>query len=840
MMKSRFLIFTALLLAAIVYMAAGPGAVKDLTPLPKTKALPEGWSEPVNIGPQLQNWSHDPRLVTDATGIKIYVVWTEEGGGGKRVYFNSNASGSWGTPTNVSNPYMIGEYPGPEIDLDTNGNPLISFQARMSTGNYEMLFRKYSGGSWSEHENVSRTPTGGSIGGGIMVDPMTNDYYVSYQDDWERPSENATYWGIYLDRKVGGSGFWTGAGRIPDGTNRSYFPDNRMNSKGHAFMVWDNRSAAGISHVWFSENKTPADKAAWTQPFDVSGDTGTSDNYGFAYPKIAVDNEDNVYVCWLQNTGNWEAFIRKRVKNKWIGRENVSETGGKSAHSTAAVSRRTGEIYFAWAENTTTGWSIFMKVFTNQNAQKRWKWTEAINMTSDAQTSDYPSLYADASGGIHLVYTSNKSNVYQIWYTGKLGEIAGFPPSNVSAASKATAADPRKKDTTLTWEENPANETITLLSYKIYRKKKGEADSKYVLAGSVDDSLLKFKDAGLLGVQVYTYKVTSVAKGNHESEGVVVDDVLVPPPFYPPKNVAVVSVLGDDIYQKTNTITWAKNGLNKPSELAKYRIYRKEAEDDDTAYVLIGEVGPNAFRLTDAGLVNDQLYTYAAVSYSIYDHESEKAAPVTDLKVYAPTYPPAAPVLSTRFDPTAAAKMNVLTWSDDPRNEGLPIQSVRIYRKADNVAIYTRVGTVGAEIHRFEDDNLATGRRYTYRLATVPSWGIESEQSATLEEAPVHPPINVVLQTQVNAFLLYEEKVNRLAWTRSALNDPVTIASYRIYRRKSGEDDSAFALLGTVEGTVYEYFDRQLPADQAYVYRLTAVDSAGRESAATINFEEHS
>jgi len=839
MMKSRFTIFTALLLAAIVFMAAAPGADKRLTPLPKNKALPEGWSTPVNIGPGLQYFSHDARVVTNASGIKVYVVWSEEGGGGKRVYYNSNASGSWGTAANVSNPYVIGEYPGPEIDVDKNGDPLISFQARMATGNYEMLFRKLSGGNWSEHENVSRTATGGSIGGGIMVDPLTNDYYVSYQDDWERPTEEATYWGIYLDRKIGGSGFWTAAGRIPDGTNRSYFPDNRMNGKGHAFMVWDNRSAAGISHVWFSENKTPADKLAWTQTFDVSGDTGTSDNFGFAYPRIAVDGDDNVYVCWLQNTGNWETFLRKRIKNQWIGRENVSETAGKSARSTVAVSQRTGEIYVAWGENTTTGWSVFMRVFTNQNPQKKWKWSEAVNMTPDSQTADYPSLYGDASGGIHLVYTSNKSNVYQVWYTGKLGEVAGFPPSNLSATSKATAADPRKKDTTLAWEENPANATITLLSYKIYRKKINEADSKYALVGTVDDGVLQFKDAGLLGVQVYTYKVTSVAKGNHESEGVTADDQLVPPPLFPPANLAVATVLSADIYKKDNTLTWKKNVQNKPSELAQYRIYRKKAEEDDTAYVLAGEVGPAVLTLKDPGLVNDQLYTYAAASYSIYDHESQKAAPVTDLKVFAPTYPPSAPALSTRIDPNLGAKLNVVTWQDNPQNGSLPIQSYRVYRKADNVASYTRVGTVGAEIHRFDDDNLPTGRKYTYKLATVPDWGIESEQGAILSEEPVFPPVNIALQTVTNRYFMRQEKINRLVWTRSALNDPVTIASYRIYRRKSTEDDAAFAVVGTVEGAVFEYLDRNLPQADKHVYRLTAVDSQGRESAASISYEEN-
>ncbi len=533
-MKLKFAAFLVFLLAAIVFIGAAPGIQQKPTPALKNKALPPGWSTPVDICPKFQYWSYDSRVTTDATGTKVAAVWVEEGGGGKRIGFNTNETGTWETARFINDGYMIGEYPAPELAFDMNGDICVTHQSRMGSGNYEILFLKRHAGTWSDHENVSRTGTGGSMSSSMMIDPTTNDYYIPWQDDWERPYELATYWGLYVDRKTQGAGEWNPEGRIPDPTNRSYFPDGVINSRGHAFVVWDNRADMGISHVFFSENKTPIDGAAWTAYFDVSGNTGTADNWGFAYPRITCDDKDNIYVCWLQNIGNWEAFFRKRVDGIWLGRENVSSTPGKSARPTVAVSRKTGEIYMAWGENITTGWSVLMKIWTNQNTQKKWQWSDAINMTPDSQTADYPSLFADANGGIHLVYTSNISGVYHIWYTGKLGEIAGYPPLNVAAASKATAADPRRKDTTISWEENPDNKPITLLSYKIYRKKKGDPDSSYITAGTVDASALQFKDPNLLGVQIYTYKVTSIARGDLESPAsTAVDDQLVAPPFFP-------------------------------------------------------------------------------------------------------------------------------------------------------------------------------------------------------------------------------------------------------------------------------------------------------------------
>ena len=836
-MRSKLYIFAALLLAAIAVIAAAPGVQKKLTPAPKSTARPAGWSEPVNLGPNLPYWSYDARVATDSTGIKVAVAWTEEGGGGKRVMFNTNETGKWENVKVVNAYYMIGEYPAPELAFDLKGDIVLTHQARMGSGNYEILYRKRSKGEWGVHENVSRTDTGGSMSSSFLIDPATNDYFIPYQDDCDRPFEDATCWNIFLERKPRGIDGWTGGGKITDPTNRSYFPDGVADANGHGYIVYDNRADMGISHVFFTENKTLNDKLGWSAVFDVSGNTGTADNWGFAYPRVTCDNNGNVYVSWLQNIGNWEAFFRKRVNGVWVGRENISNSPGQSARSSVAVNRKTGEVYFAWAENTTAGWSIMMKTWTRIN--QVWKWSEAVNMTPDSQTSDYPSLSADPNGGIHLVYTSNKSGVYHIWYTGKLGEIAGYPPLNVAASSKATSADPRRKDTTVTWEVNPENQPIALLSYKIYRKKKGDPDSNYISAGTVDANALQFIDANLLGVQQYTYKMTSIARGNLESQASTpIDDQLVLPPIFPPTNMAVTSVLGDGIYKKNNTLTWQKNAQNRASEVAKYRIYRKKIDQDDKDYILAGEVAAGVYSFKDVGLVNDQKYTCVAAAYSIYNQESERSASITDIKVYAATYPPVSPAVSSQLDAAAGTKINILTWQDNLQNQGLPIESCRIYRKAVGGASYTLAGTVGADTRRFDDDGLSTGVKYLYKLASVPEWKIESDRTSAYAERNVFPPINIALQTVVNNYLMYQEKVNKLTWVKSALNNPVTVSSYKIYRRKSGEADAAFAVLGTVDGSTYEYVDRKLPLTETYVYRVTAVDSQGHESAVSADFGE--
>ena len=789
------------------------------------------WSKPVDISPTKTGLNVDARIVTDGSGKKAYVIWEESMAGPKKIFFTTNEKGTW-KPVESLTVYEIGEYPGPEINLDNDGNPIVVFQVRINR-NYELVFRQRKNEKWGAAENLTKTPTGGSQSASILVDRKTNDFYVIWQDDFERPTEETVYWKGYLTYKEKGVGKWIYSGVIEEETGRCYFHVADIDGNGKAYVTYDNRAVGNKAIIYFSQNPTPKDHRQWTPPAKVSDFSYLP----FSYSKMACDNSGNVYVTWTKQLeeGNIDIFFRKKINGVWSAIENLSNSQAVSYNQTIAVNKISGQVYVAWAEQQSGGsWDVYFREYDGK------AWSTVKNMTQNASTSDYPTLFVDEIGGVHLVYSDNKSGDPHIYYMSKPGEGACFPPLNLAVASKATAGDPRKKDNTLTWEKNPYNKVLTLTNYKIYRKKADDPDTAYKLVGTVSEKIFQFKDPNLLAPQQHTYKVTAVAKGNKESSGSTpANDQAIMPPFFPPTNLAVTSALGSGIYKKDNTLTWRKNAQNRASEVAKYRIYRKKIEEDDTGYVLAGETGADTLSFKDAGLVNDQRYTYVAVSYSIYSHESARTAPVTDLKVYATAYPPGSPALSTRLDMAASTKVNVLNWQANSQNQGLPIKSYRIYRKAEDGASYALAGTVGAEIRRFNDYSLSTSVKYLYKLTAVPEWDIESGPTSVLSEARVFPPINIVLQPAVNNFLLYKEKINKLTWVRSSLNDAVTVASYKIYRRLSTAGESAFAVVATVSGSAAEYLDRKLALTDKFVYRVTAVDSQGNESGVSAEIGEY-
>ena len=819
-------------LAAILSFGAALGLVSGTSPAPDTAPLgavtpapaaAADWTEPVNISPNLINLNADARVVTSASGLKAYAIWEESHGGPKKIHFTTNESGSWAEPVNIM-ANDDGEYPTPEIALDNDGNPLAVFQAKIN-GNYELLFRQRKNGAWLAPENFTNTPQGGSQSPSILVDRDTNDFYVLWQDDYQRPTDEAVYWKIYLSYKVKGEGPWVSGGLIREGTARCYFPVADIDAKGKIYVTFDNR-APGNALIQFAQNPTPKVFTAWSSPVNVSAVTGLS----FSYSKIACDDAGNVYVVWTQKEGagdNVEVYFRKRINGVWRAEENISKTPGVSSRPTVAVNRDSGKVYIAWTEQVgTTAESTEIYYKESEGAG----WSAVRNMTRTDAYSDYPTLFTDRVGGVHLVYTDLKNGYYHIYYRMRRGEGLCFPPTEFSVESRA-AGDPRKKTNTLTWKKNPENEGVVLTNYKIYRKAKDADESAYKLLATPGPKVFEYKDANLAGVDLYTYKATAVAKGGHESaDAVTADDQFITPPLFPPVDLAVASAKGATIYRKDNTLTWRKNAKNKDSEVTHYRLYRKEAGADDATYVKAGEVVSSILSFKDVGLAYDKRYTYVAAAYSVYGAESASSAPVTDVPVFTIAYPPLSPDLTTRLDAMTGTKTNVLTWKIDARNRALPIISTRVYRRAEGETAFILAGAADADANRFSDFGLSTGIKYVYRLVAVPAWKVESAPSVIISEARIFPPFDLLFEKTVNTTLFYRETINRLTWKRSALNDPVTVAGYKIFRKKASEKLSAFTLIATADGAALEYLDRSPAAGELLVYRLRAVDAEGRQS----------
>jgi DNA-binding beta-propeller fold protein YncE len=93
----------------------------------------------------------------------------------------------------------------------------------------------------------------------------------------------------------------------------------------------------------------------------------------------------------------------------------------------------------------------------------------------------------------------------------------------------------------------------------------------------------------------------------------------------------------------------------------------------------------------------------------------------------------------------------------------------------------------------------------------------------------VLPPESASINRLTNNYIFYKEYINEVSW--QAPSKALTpIAKYLIYRKSKGDADSSYQKVSEVTSSPLKYTDRGLKKSTYYTYRITVVDTYGRES----------
>jgi len=151
-------------------------------------------------------------------------------------------------------------------------------------------------------------------------------------------------------------------------------------------------------------------------------------------------------------------------------------------------------------------------------------------------------------------------------------------------------------------------------------------------------------------------------------------------------------------------------------------------------------------------------------------------------------------------------------------------------------------GTIVQYIWNFGDGGRGSGRvaRHTYTrwgtfsvsLTVRDDSGASAHKVRNIEILRLFQPLNIRWETHQDESLFQTRYVNEVSWERNPANDSlgVQIVLHRIWRKKTGESDLAFKLIGELTGDIYSYTDKDAGSDNTYVYTVTVRDSQGRES----------
>jgi PKD repeat protein len=151
-------------------------------------------------------------------------------------------------------------------------------------------------------------------------------------------------------------------------------------------------------------------------------------------------------------------------------------------------------------------------------------------------------------------------------------------------------------------------------------------------------------------------------------------------------------------------------------------------------------------------------------------------------------------------------------------------------------------GSIASYSWDFGDSGRASGAvvKHTYNrwgtyavtLVVRDNVGATAVKTHNIEILRLFQPLNIRWETKVDESLLQSRRVTQVTWSKNPANDAlgVQITLYRVYRKKSGENDASYQLCGEATADAFKFIDTNLGENDVYVYTVTACDNQGHES----------
>lgn len=109
-------------------------------------------------------------------------------------------------------------------------------------------------------------------------------------------------------------------------------------------------------------------------------------------------------------------------------------------------------------------------------------------------------------------------------------------------------------------------------------------------------------------------------------------------------------------------------------------------------------------------------------------------------------------------------------------------------------------------------------------------WGVvDAVRAVAYSPTAFYPPAEFGVRRLENNYIFFIQYVDRLHWQKNPLNHGQAV-KYRIYTRPAVERLQEYKMLVELDSTTFTYDNRGLLDDEAFTYKITAVDAEGHES----------
>lgn len=462
---------------------------------------------------------------------------------------------------------------------------------------------------------------------------------------------------------------WTALKNISNNTTDSEVAVGAVDAKSNAYCVWTEwHGGVGAQRdIAFTTNKS----GSWSTPYAWSLAYPDIDDVGFPALSVTTDGAASVVAYHDGDLSLGLMVIKERelVNGTWSAAKNISGAGESASYATLATNPTDNAIYAAWMADL----GEFTLKYAYRDSSTG-QWSGAMRVNGGTAGGQYlPNLYFDKNGTAHLVYIARNGNA-SVWYTKNANpkNNSGWTtPVQISADSGLNWTYPKVAtdgdgDAYVVWQQMDQGASSIMLRYMIDGAwgssqnisnlpdlsetaciaVNGTTNEIFVVwqtafgysTGDInwDICLKTYEINKATGQKAWSdiYRLTrypghagepqiKITKegdlhlfffDNTVGDGAaeIFYSVKMAPRLYAVGAPTVASRLNKVLFasEKWNTVTFAKNPDNDDAKIQEYRLYRKKAEESDSAFAKIATLAISTFQYVDKKLPVGQRYAY--------------------------------------------------------------------------------------------------------------------------------------------------------------------------------------------------------------------------------------
>ncbi len=212
-----------------------------------------------------------------------WAVWTSYADGRDEIHLAQFAKGAWNTYTPV--PGVLGDVWRPRVGVEGDGTVWVVWSQQVKS-NWDLYAAALRGNTWTGPARLTSDP-GVDFNARLARGP-DGRLWVAWQGVRDGVSN------IFLARRAGDG--WSAEARVTETRANDWNPAIAVDSAGRAHVVWDSYRNGNYDVYYRSY-----------QPESSAGPqiaVASSPRYE-AYPAVAVDKQDRLWIAWEEGAVNW-------------------------------------------------------------------------------------------------------------------------------------------------------------------------------------------------------------------------------------------------------------------------------------------------------------------------------------------------------------------------------------------------------------------------------------------------------------------------------------------------------------------------------------------------------